>query len=88
MQARIVPITLIAKSCRQLGRVLLVDPREAAPDAGVVDEPGERPERLRRLLEQTGEGDGVGDIGLERLARPPEFLIAATVASAALASAA
>ena len=65
-----VPITLICKELRQLCGFPLVGRGGASRDAGVVDEAGERPERLRRLVEQPRQLSRVRDIGLESL-RPP-----------------
>ena len=62
-----VPITLICKELRQLLGLPLVGRGEAPRDAGVVDEAGERPQRLRRLLEQAGKLSRIRDIGLKRL---------------------
>ena len=55
------------KELRQLCGFPLVGRGEAPDDAGVVDEAGERPQRLRRLIEQPGKLSRVGDIGLESL---------------------
>ena len=62
------------KELRQLRSLPLVGRGEATRDAGVVDEAGERPQRLRRLLEQPRKLGRVRDIGLESL-RPPARLL-------------
>ena len=74
------------KELRQLRSLSLVGRSEASGDAGVVDETGERPERFRRLLEQTMLLSQSATSAWP-CACPPDFLISATVASAALASA-
>ena len=63
----------LKKLC-QFRSLSLVGRGEAPGDAGVVDEAGERPQRFRRLLEQTMNLSRVGDIGLESL-RPPARLL-------------
>ena len=84
LQARMVAITLMAKSRVGASASCSSTSREAAGDAGVVDEPGERSEHLRRLVEETVKRGGVGDVGLEAPAPGrPLFRFQATVASAA-----
>ena len=62
------------KELRQLRSFPLVGRDGASCDAGVVDEAGERPQRFRRLLEQTRKLSRVRDIGLESL-RPSARLL-------------
>jgi len=55
------------KQPRQRDRVLLVDPRGGAGNAGVVDEAGERAERGDGVLEQFRHRFRVADVGMECL---------------------
>jgi hypothetical protein len=75
------------KELRQLRSLPLVGRGEAPGAACVAYEAGERPQRLGRLVEQPRKLSCVRDIRPGKPA-PPDLLISATVASAALASAA